>query len=366
MAQTVHLLIMYTMLVLTLLLFHKGRKHPRSLALALYASVEVLTNGLNSLSLSADWTYFYNYPYMHFIYKPLYCLWVPLFYFYTRYCLSPGFRIRKKHVLHIFPFLIFLLFFISIWIFKGNRYIWENIYIKYSFVYNAALAVDITVKVQYLLYNFWMIRLLLNVEKELKKPQSALSSQNMDIRWLRFIVYGYATGCLGAIVTFIFDRLESPVTSTINLVSISYFFLFFFAIFYNTITHKLVEEEVKPKSIQLPLSDLQLLMQRIESEVTGKKMFLDPELSLEQIALAVNDKERNISQAINTIEQRNVNDYINHLRIEHACQLLLNDKDKPVFEVMYESGFNTKGTFNLAFKKAVGKTPTQFREGNGS
>jgi AraC-like DNA-binding protein len=33
-----------------------------------------------------------------------------------------------------------------------------------------------------------------------------------------------------------------------------------------------------------------------------------------------------------------------------------------VFKVMYDSGFNTKGAFNLAFKKIMGKTPTQFRE----
>ncbi|HLN75260.1 MAG: helix-turn-helix domain-containing protein [Methylococcaceae bacterium] len=363
MAKTVHLLIMYTMLVLTLLLFHKGRKHPRSLMLALYASVEVLTNGLNSLSLSADWTYFYNYPYLHYIYKPLYCLWVPLFYFYTRYCLSKEFRLNKKHAMHFVPFLLFFLFFMAIWIIKGNHYIWANIYIKNSFVYNTALAVDIIVKIQYLIYNFLMIRLLLNVEKEVRAQKSALTIQSIDIRWLRFIVYGYAIGCLNAIVTFIFDRMGSPVAPTINLISISYFFLFFFAIFYNTITHKIVEDEVKPKAVQLPASELQALMHRIEAQVTGKKMFLDPELTLEQIALAVNDKERNISQAINILQHRNVNDYINHLRINHACLLLLADKDKPVFEVMYESGFNTKGTFNLAFKKAVGKTPTQFREG---
>jgi len=79
--------------------------------------------------------------------------------------------------------------------------------------------------------------------------------------------------------------------------------------------------------------------------------------------LHLNEKERNISQAINTIQQRNLNDYINSLRIEHACRLLLEKKEKPVFEVMYESGFNTKGAFNLAFKKTTGKTPTQYREG---
>jgi len=61
MEKTVHLLIMYTMLVLTLLLFHKGRKHPQSLMLAIFATVQVLTNGLNTLSLSAGDDFFIRF-----------------------------------------------------------------------------------------------------------------------------------------------------------------------------------------------------------------------------------------------------------------------------------------------------------------
>ena len=99
MEKTVHLLIMYTMLVLTLVLFHKGRKNPRSLVLALYALVEVLTNGLNSLTLSAGNGFFGQFPALHFIYKPLYCLWVPLFYFYVRYCFSSDYKVNKKHII---------------------------------------------------------------------------------------------------------------------------------------------------------------------------------------------------------------------------------------------------------------------------
>ena len=363
MEKTVHLLIMYTMLVLTLVLFHKGRKHPPSLMLAIYALVEVLTNGLNSLTLSGGNSFFDQFPVLHFIYKPLYCLWAPLFYFYVRYCFSSNFKLHKKHLIHLIPFLSFLIFFMLIWMVKGNHYIWENLYQSGTFLNNTAFAVDLTVKAQYLFYNFLMIRSLIRIEKNRNLQYPIGSSLGFDIRWLRFIVYGYALACLIGIAITVSVLVKSTAAPLINLMSITYFFLFFFAIFYNTITNKLYNEEVKPKSPLLSNTDMQLLMKRIEELVAGKQMYLEPELSLQQIATALQEKERNISQTINTIQQRNVNDYINTLRIEHACRLLLANKEKPVFEVMYESGFNTKGAFNLAFKKTIGKTPTQFREG---
>lgn len=363
MEKTVHLLIMYTMLVLTILLFHKGRKHPPSLMLAIYASVEVLTNGLNSLTLSGGNGFFDQFPALHFIYKPLYCLWVPLFYFYVRYCFSSGYKLNKKHLIHFIPFFGFLVFFLMIWMLKGNHYIWENLYRSGTLLNNMAFAVDLTVKVQYLFYNFLAIKLLVHVEKQRALHPQNISSTRVDIRWLRFIVYGYAIASLIGIAITVSVLLKSQAVSLINLVSISYFFLFFFAIFYHTITNKHIGDEVKSKLVQLPNTDMRLLMKRIEELMAGKKMFLEPELTLQQIAIALNEKERNISQAINTIQQRNLNDYINSLRIEYACRLLLENKEKPIFEVMYESGFSTKGAFNLAFKKVAGKTPTQYREG---
>lgn len=363
MEKEVHLLIMYTMLVLTLLLFHKGRKHPRSLMLAFYALVEVITNGFNTLSLSAGDDFFYRFPFLHFIYKPLYCLWVPLFYFYVRLCFSPDLKWKKKDLVHLLPFFAFQVLFLLIWIIKGNHYIWENLYKADTFLFNTAFAVDIVVKVQYLIYNYLMIRLLIHFKQiENHSPQTHPSPE-IDIRWLHFIVYGYALASLIGITVSISSMINSPATNVINMVSISYFFVFFFAIFYNTITNKLFPEEVKPKTATLPQADMQLLMKRIEELVAGKQMYLEPELTLLQIATALNEKERNISQVINTLQHRNLNDYLNSLRIEHACRLLKADKEKPVFEVMYESGFSTKGTFNLAFKKIVGKTPTQYREG---
>jgi AraC-like DNA-binding protein len=362
MEETIHLLIMYTMLVLTVLLFHKGRKHPRSLMLAVYAFVEVLTNGLNSFNMAAGVDFFIRFPFMHFIYKPLYCLWVPLFYFYFKYCYSTDFRIGKKHWPHFIPFSFFLVSFILIWIVNGNHYIHENFYKVNSFLYISAYAIDASVSIQYLMYNYLMISSLLKLEQGSRLQRSITISTAVDIRWLRFIVYGYAVGCFGSVVTFVSHLMNSPALPIINDFSITYFFLFFFAIFYNTITHKLNDEEVKTKSEIVPTPEMLQLMKRIEELVAGKQMYLEPELSLQQIATTLNEKERNISQAINTIQRRNLNDYLNSLRIKHACNLLLADKEKPIFEIMYESGFNTKGAFNVAFKKVTGETPTQFRK----
>ncbi len=350
------------MLVLTVLLFHKGRKHPRSLMLAVYAFVEVLTNGLNSFNMAAGVDFFIRFPFMHFIYKPLYCLWVPLFYFYFKYCFSPDFRIGKKHWPHFIPFIVFFISFLLIWIVNGNQYIHENFYKVNSFLYISAYAIDATVSIQYILYNTLMISSLLELEHGRRLQRSGGISTAVDIRWLRFIVYGYAVGCFGSVVTFVSHIMNSPALPIINEFSITYFFLFFFAIFYNTITHKLSYEEVKPKSEIVPTTDMLQLMKRIEELLVGKQMYLEPELSLQQIAIALNEKERNISQAINTIQKRNLNDYLNSFRINYASTLLLADKEKPIFEVMYESGFNTKGAFNVAFKKVTGETPTQFRK----
>jgi AraC-like DNA-binding protein len=353
---------MYTMLVLMLLLFHKGRKHARSLILALYALIEVVTNGMISLNMATSWEYFEKFPFTHFIYKPFYCLWAPFFYFYFRSCFSSDFRIRKNHWLHFLPFVGYLIFFLVIWLVNGNHYIRENLYKADSFLNYADFSVDIVVKLQYLIYNILMIRSLWRLESTWKNQNELKVEPAVGISWFRFVVYGYAIGCLLSIVTFFFTVVGSPSAAVVNMVSVSYFFLFFFMIFYNTITHRLFEEEIKTKVNHSPNDEMQKLMSKIEEQVVEKKMFLEHELSLQQIALALNEKERNISQAINSVEKRNVNDYINTLRIKHACHLLLSNKEKPVFEIMYESGFSTKGAFNLAFKKITGKTPTQFRE----
>jgi len=59
-------------------------------------------------------------------------------------------------------------------------------------------------------------------------------------------------------------------------------------------------------------------------------------------------------------------DFVNEFRIEKAKSLLTNPakQDLTIQEILYEVGFNSKSSFNTAFKKHCGLTPTQYRKSN--
>jgi AraC-like DNA-binding protein len=54
-------------------------------------------------------------------------------------------------------------------------------------------------------------------------------------------------------------------------------------------------------------------------------------------------------------------DFLNEIRIGHACQLLLHS-NRPVNDICYDSGFNTLANFNKQFLKSKQITPTAFRK----
>jgi AraC-like DNA-binding protein len=68
-------------------------------------------------------------------------------------------------------------------------------------------------------------------------------------------------------------------------------------------------------------------------------------------------------QVINEGYRCNFFDFVNKYRIDVATSLFRNQTDTKltISEVMYDSGFNSKSSFNTAFKKFTQKTPTQYK-----
>lgn len=94
--------------------------------------------------------------------------------------------------------------------------------------------------------------------------------------------------------------------------------------------------------------------------VEQQRPYLDPNLSLEKLARRSGIGAKRISDLINRRCGVHFFDYINRFRVGHA-KSLLKDTDRPITEILYEAGFNSKSSFNSAFRKHAGMTPSAFR-----
>ena len=95
--------------------------------------------------------------------------------------------------------------------------------------------------------------------------------------------------------------------------------------------------------------------------VAAERPHLDPALTLGALGARLGLSDKELSYVLNAGLGTSYADYVNGLRVEEARQRLAADAEAPVLAVGLASGFGSKATFNRAFKRIVGTTPTQYR-----
>lgn len=101
---------------------------------------------------------------------------------------------------------------------------------------------------------------------------------------------------------------------------------------------------------------------RLEAFMHQAQPHLDADLSLQSLAEQLALSQRELSELINNNFGMHFFDFVNRYRVELAKTLLIENKEKSVLEVLNTVGFNSKSSFNTAFKKHTGMTPTAFRK----
>lgn len=103
------------------------------------------------------------------------------------------------------------------------------------------------------------------------------------------------------------------------------------------------------------------LFERIQQLVVQKKLYLNPDLKIGDIADALQANEKEVSKAINDVRDRRFTSYINEFRIELAKELLVSHPHDSIKEITFRSGFSSQPQFQRKFKELTGLTPEQFR-----
>jgi AraC-like DNA-binding protein/ligand-binding sensor protein len=136
------------------------------------------------------------------------------------------------------------------------------------------------------------------------------------------------------------------------------------------VSHKQHDSVVKLLNIfaqHLSMLSNQVVVQHENAEppvITRAKEFIHEhqteELSLGQVARAVNTSTFYFCKMFKKITGINFTDYLSRVRIEKSKNLLLNPNLR-VSEIAFEVGFQSLTHFNRVFKKILGQSPTEYR-----
>nr|WP_321237426.1 helix-turn-helix domain-containing protein [uncultured Psychroserpens sp.] len=203
-----------------------------------------------------------------------------------------------------------------------------------------------------------LLSIVLIVFKFPKKHKFSLSKK--EIIWLSILVFGtflLQVSYFSNYVLGLTPYLLGPI-----IYGVFIYFLSFFLIKNPQVLQKFKRHK-KYQNINISKEDLYIVAAKIELLMVNEKLFLAADFNVKQLAIKLNQPVYLISHVVNKAFSKNFSEYINTYRIKEAQHMLLDKayKNIKISSIAYESGFNSLSSFNIAFKKITGTTPSSFK-----
>ena len=281
----------------------------------------------------------YNDPYFWTLASILDLLVVPV-YVYVLHLLLCANRISAlKTICHYAPFVLL----IAAFAISGNE-LFADIIIIYTTLYGSV-------------YFVWSLISIPKYQAMLKQQYSY--SENISLKWLRTIpVFFYIMLALW-IANMLFLRID------IDIIYLSLGFLLWIVISYFLYKHESVLEDLQRDAAADAANAVAPndLASRITDLFSKQKFHLNPNLKISDVAREVGSNRTYVSNFFNRDAGATFYDYVNNLRIEHACHLL-RSTSLTIADIAQQSGFNSSQAFIRVFVRIKGITPSEHRAAN--
>lgn len=101
----------------------------------------------------------------------------------------------------------------------------------------------------------------------------------------------------------------------------------------------------------------------LQHQMTVAKVYRDNELTLSALAQRLGLPAHHLSHLLNEHLHTSFYEYLNKHRVEDVKAALANPANEAltILALAWEAGFNSKGSFNIAFKKHTGLTPSAYK-----
>jgi AraC-like DNA-binding protein len=278
----------------------------------------------------------------------------PLLLLYVRSLLDTNYKLQWRDGVHFLPFVLGV-FIAAIYMVSVKQFlIWT---------YDGRLLMSTTVLIQNILYFVVAVQEMRLHGLTIRLFISYIN--NSRLAWLRFFCVGYIALWLVQLQFFIgWDVLRHPVWcpygTSLYFVST---FLFFNAMVLVVLKNpEAFSQTQKYQASGLKPSEKESYRQKLLPLMEKEKLYLNSMLTLPDLAQKMNISPAHLSQIINELFHQHFTDFLNKYRIEESKAILQKNEQRwNISEIALESGFNSKSTFNSAFKKHTGITPKEFK-----
>jgi len=282
----------------------------------------------------------------------------PLLFFYLRSIVIAEATITRKDLIHFVFFVAYLMLIVPYYVYGPEG--------RYSYYLQRVIGSPwIFLVLQFGYYLIQTQRLLKTHKKNIEEGFSNV--EGMDVSWLNLIIWIF-------ISILFFITIATPwLIHGIDLSSYYKTGAIFFSLILFFIAYKGIQQRVPLESIVSSENDqnisdretIQGLKEKLLSHMEASKPFLNPELTLTELAKQVTISRNQLSQVINTGVGDNFYNFINKFRVKEVKELIKKDSGKQytILSLANDAGFNSKSSFNNIFKKMTGLTPSQYRDG---
>lgn len=305
----------------------------------------------------------------------------PVLYFYTLALLDKSFTFKRQHVLHFFPAIAYLTY--SAVVFIADKLVLHEYYF-----YSDGRDKDFSVWYQVIGFMSLFCYLLLSIKAYRKYKnlsyQTVSYADEIKFSWIKRFLLAFL---LLIIIRGIFFILNPEWA---HFGEKFWYYICFSILFYYislngyanylksvipfdlglVLENKLdsnsesISNEKKKISTDQEIKNFELLKSKLEQFMLTEKSFKNPELTLAGLSDLLGVNTKITSQIINQGFEMNFNDFVNYHRTQEVIRLMSSNKPSllTLLGIALDCGFNSKSTFNRAFKKHTSLSPKAFLE----
>ena len=288
-----------------------------------------------------------------------------LIFFYVRKLLVPKWKLTRKDWIHFLPVGIEFLFSNFI---KTQNFYWDGTRESLSWAgyygYSLWMHTPFQMVVAIILLLFYAYKSFQLLEKT-KHQETIIYNKNtiQRIRWtiISYLVFSSLALAAVSIDYLFFNYAFNPFhqyPTFIGLTLMTYW-LGVQGIWYRNET--VIE---KTKKIAKGDKAMQAIVQKLEIVMKSEKLYLNPNLNVATLAKTINTKPYLLTKALNSQLSQKFNDYVNEFRVQEVIERINDEQysNQTLLAIGYDSGFNSKASFNRIVKKITGKSPKELKK----